>query len=415
MSWDLLVETVRIPYSKLEQQVTDSEIPPLLLQTPFHSRVADACEINLWEDWKGYTTPAAYSNVELEYFAMRNSASIFDITPMTKYRITGTDGHAYLDRLVTRNLKKLDVGRVMYTAWCNDEGKVIDDGTIFHINDDTFILCSQERHLDWLEWSALGFDVKIEDVTEQIAALSFQGPTSCAILKKMDLEGVENLKPFDLHHYPFQQTELMVSRTGFTADLGYELWISPEHAENLWDALMKAGEDYNIKPVGSEALQIARVEAGFIQAGVEFVPAEQEVRVERSRSPYELGLGWLVHLKKSNFNGQQALKEEKLNGSRFRFTRLDVQGNKPAENSFIFNQQKKVVGMVTSAAWVPTAKRNIAFASLEMPWGKPGDELWAEIYYLRELKWARVLEKCTVLEEPIFDPERRHATPALDY
>ncbi len=395
--------------------MTDSEIPPLLLQTPFHSRVADACEINLWEDWKGYTTPAAYSNVELEYFAMRNSASIFDITPMTKYRITGTDGHAYLDRLVTRNLKKLDVGRVMYTAWCNDEGKVIDDGTIFHINDDTFILCSQERHLDWLEWSALGFDVKIEDVTEQIAALSFQGPTSCAILKKMDLEGVENLKPFDLHHYPFQQTELMVSRTGFTADLGYELWISPEHAENLWDALMKAGEDYNIKPVGSEALQIARVEAGFIQAGVEFVPAEQEVRVERSRSPYELGLGWLVHLKKSNFNGQQALKEEKLNGSRFRFTRLDVQGNKPAENSFIFNQQKKVVGMVTSAAWVPTAKRNIAFASLEMPWGKPGDELWAEIYYLRELKWARVLEKCTVLEEPIFDPERRHATPALDY
>ncbi len=395
--------------------MTDLEIPPLLLQTPFHSRVSAACEMNLWEDWKGYTTPVAYSNVELEYFAMRNSASIFDITPMTKYRITGADGHAYLDRLVTRNLKNLDVGRVMYTAWCNDEGKVIDDGTIFHVNDDTFILCAQERHLDWMEWSALGFDVKIEDVTEEIAALSFQGPTSCAILKIMGLTGVENLKPFDLQHYPFGQTQLMVSRTGFTADLGYELWIEPDHAEALWDALMAAGRDYNVKPVGAEALQIARVEAGFIQAGVDFVPAEQEVRVERSRSPYELGLGWLVHLKKPNFNGQQALKEEKLKGSRFRFTRLDVQGNKPAENSFIFNRQNKVVGMVTSAAWVPTAKRNVAFASLEMPWGKPGNELWAEIYYLRELKWARVLEKCTVIEEPIFDPERRHATPALDY
>ena len=166
--------------------------------------------------------------------------------------------------------------------------------------------------------------------------------------------------------------------------------------------------------IGSEALQIARIEAGFIQAGADFVPAEQEVRSGRSRSPYELGLGWLVHLKKPHFNGKQALQQEKRNGSRYRFVKLDVQGNKPAEHSFIYNRHNKVVGTVTSAAWVPTAKRNIAFASLEMPWGKPGDELKAEIYYLRELKWNRVMEKCTVVEGAVFDPQRRHATPALD-
>ena len=395
--------------------MSELQIPKRLLQTPFHSRVALACEVNQWEDWKGYTTPSAYTNVELEYFAIRNSASVFDLTPMTKYRITGTDAHAYLNRLVTRNLKKLDVGRVMYTAWCNDEGRVIDDGTIFRIKENSFILCSQERHLDWFQWSSMGFDVNIEDATDRIAALSFQGPTTCAILKKMGLDGIENLKPFDLTHYPFAHSELMVSRTGFTADLGYELWIDPDKAEELWDRVMEAGQRYDIKPIGSEALQIARVEAGFIQAAADFVPAEQEVRFGRSRSPYELGLGWLVHLKKPHFNGKHALQEEKRNGSRYRFVKLDVQGNKPADHAFIYNRRHKAVGTVTSAAWVPTAKRNIAFASLAMPWGKPGDELYAEIYYLRELKWTRVMEKCTVIEGTIFDPERRHATPAMNF
>lgn len=392
-----------------------TDIPPLLLQTPFHARIADACEINLWEEWKGYTTPRAFSNVELEYFSIRNSASIFDLTPMTKYRITGSDAHAYLDRLVTRNLKKLRVGRVTYTAWCNDQGKVIDDGTIFRLAESTFNLCSQERHLDWLSWSAMGFDVLIEDVTEQIAALSFQGPTSCAILKNMGLEGVENLKPFDLRHYAFGQRELMVSRTGYTGDLGYELWVDPADAETLWDQLISAGRNFNVKPIGSEALQIARIEAGFLQAGRDFVPAQQEVRIDRSRSPYELGLGWLVHLKKPHFNGQKALRAEKLNGSRYRFVKLDVSGNITAENAYIYNQRRKVVGSVTSSAWVPTAKRNIAYASLEMPWGAPDDELYAEIYYRRELKWTRVMAPCSVIEGAIFDLARRHATPALDF
>ncbi len=386
-----------------------------LLESPFHSRVAAANELNQWEDWAGYTTPCAYTIYELEYFACRNATAVFDLTPMVKYKITGRDSLAYLNRLVTRNLTRLRVGRVMYCCWCNDDGQVLDDGTVFRLGEETFRLCSQERHLDWLRWSALGFDVTVEEETHDVAALAVQGPTSCSTLKRMGLDGVEELKPFDLKTYPFEGTELLVSRTGFTGDLGYELWIDPDNAEILWDRLFEAGEEFNIMPMGADALGIARIEAGFIQAGVEFVPAEQGVRVGRTRSPYEIGLGWLVHLKKEHFNGKRALMEEKKNGSRYRHIRLDVGGNKAAEHSFIFNKKGEEVGTVTSAAWVPTAKKNVAFASLKTPWGEPGDELFAEIYYIRELKWTRVMEPCTVIEDAIFDPERRHATPAWNY
>ncbi len=386
-----------------------------VLKTPFHDRVAAACESNLWEHWSGYTTPSEYHSVELEYFAARNAAAVFDLSPMTKYRISGPDAHAYLNRLVTRDLSKLRTGRVMYCVWCNDQGQVMDDGTIFRLDEQEFRLCSQERHLDWLCWSALGFDVEIIDETAEVAALALQGPTSCAILKQMGFSGVDLLKPFDLAEFDFHGQNLMISRTGFTGDLGYELWISPNGAELLWDELFTSGDDYNIEAMGSSALSIARIEAGFIQAGVDFVPAEQGIRLGRTRSPYELGLGWLVNLKKDQFNGRQALLEEKRKGSRYRFVKLDVAGQKPAENSFVFNHRGDTVGTVTSAAWVPTAKRNVAFASLEMPWGRPGDKLEAEIYYSRELQWTRVMEACTIINGPVLDLERRHVTPARDF
>ena len=387
-----------------------------VLKTPFHSRVEAACECNVWESWAGYTTPSEYHSIELEYFAARNAAGVFDLSPMTKYRVSGPDAHAYLDRLVTRDLSKLRVGRVMYCVWCNDQGQVMDDGTIFRLGEHDFRLCSQERHLDWLTWSALGFNVDIADETSEVAALALQGPTSCSVLKRLGCAGVDQLKPFDLADFDFHGRKVMVSRTGFTGDLGYELWINPDHAEMLWDQLFIAGEDFNIEAMGSSALSIARIEAGFIQAGADFVPAEQGVRLGRTRSPYELGLGWLVHLNKDHFNGRQALLDEKTKGlSRYRFVKLDVAGQKPAESSFIFNDKGDTLGTVTSAAWVPTAKRNVAFASLEMPWGLPGDDLKAEIYYLRELQWTRVMEACSVIEGPIFDPKRRRATPAYDF
>jgi aminomethyltransferase len=230
----------------------------------------------------------------------------------------------------------------------------------------------------------------------------------------MGLAGLEEMKPFGLAYYDFEGEQLMVSRTGFTGDLGYELWIAPDKAEVLWDKLFEAGKPYLIKPFGSDALNMARIETGFLQAGVDFVPAEATIRLGRSRSPFELGLGWLVDLDKPVFNGRRALLREKEQGSRYRFVILDVEGNKPADHSFIM-KGNKVVGTVTSAGWCPTAKTNVAFAQLETPYGEVGEEFVAEIYYQRELHWSRVLASCKVIEGAVFNPARRRQTPAVEF
>ena len=384
----------------------------MLLETPFHSRVAAMCQVNDWGNWMGYTTPNAYFDVELEYFAVRSTTGVFDLSPMNKYRIQGPDAEAYLNRLATRNVSKIGIDRVGYTVWCNDGGKVMDDGTIFRFGAADFRLCSYQRAMDWLLWCALGFDVTITDETEAVAALAVQGPTSCTCLTGIGLTDLNTLKPFGMRHYQFEGAPLMVSRTGFTGDLGYEVWVPPEKAEILWDRLFEAGKDYLIKPFGSYALDIARIETGFIQAGVDFVPAEEMVRPGRARSPFELGLEWLVDLKKPLFNGRTALLKEKREGSKFRFAMLNVEGNKPAEHSFILKGEQQI-GTVTSATWCPTAKSNIAFAQLEMPEGRVGQDYVAEIYYQRELHWTRVLAPCTVMDGPIFNPKRRRQTPAI--
>jgi len=384
-------------------------------QTPFHPRTSVLNVLNEWHRWKDYTTADAYFDEALEYAAIRNACAVFDLTPMTKHRITGPDALAFLNRLVTRDVAKIKAGKVGYCVWCDDNGQVIDDGTIFHLREGDYRLCSQERQLDWLMRSAPGFDVAIIEDTHDVAALALQGPTSCAVLKKLGLTGIENLAPFGIAFFDLAGRELMVSRTGFTGDLGYELWIDPAGALALWDRLFEVGADHGIRPMGTHALEVARIEAGFMQAGVDFHPADQAVRLDRSRSPFELDLGRLVDFKKPNFNGRRALLEEQRRGSRYRFVRLDIEGNKPAKSSYIYDKRKNVIGTVTSAEWSPSAKANIALASLKMPWGRPGDELWAEIYYQRELKWSRVMARCRVVEGAFFDPPRRRATPAGDF
>ena len=383
----------------------------MLLPTPFHSRVEAMCDMNDWGNWMGYTTPNAYFDVELEYFAIRSTTGVFDLSPMNKYRITGPDAEAYLNRMVTRNVSKLGINRVGYAVWCNDAGQVMDDGTIFRLGEQDFRLCSYQRADDWLAWCTLGFDVTITNESEDLAGLAVQGPTSCTILTLLGCTGLDQLKPFGIAHFTFEGAPMMVSRTGFTGDLGYEVWVAPAQAEALWDRLFEHGREYLIKPIGSYALDMARIEAGFIQAHVDFVPSEEVVRNGRTRSPFELGLEWLVDFSKPLFNGRSALLAEKAKGSRYRFAMLDIEGNKPAEHSFIMKGDK-VVGTVTSAAWCPTVKSNIAYAQLEMPHGAVGDELVAEIYYQRELHWTRMLAPCRVIDGPLFNPKRRRQTPA---
>lgn len=385
--------------------------------TPFHERTSKLNVLGEWHRWKDYLTADAYFDEALEYAAIRNACAVFDITPMTKHRISGPDALPFLNRLITRDVSKIKPGKVGYCVWCNDHGQVIDDGTVFHLREGDYRLCSQERQLDWLSRSAHGFDVSIVEDTHDVAALALQGPTSCAVLKEIGCAGVEKLPPFGIAYFPFAGGELMVSRTGFTGDLGYELWIDPDRALALWDTLFEKGENRGIRPMGTHALDVARIEAGFLQAHVDFLPADQAIRPDRSRSPFELDLARLVDFKKPNFNGRRALLEEQKRGSRYRLVRLDIEGNKPARSSYIYNNKKNgdVVGTVTSAEWSPSAKANVALASMQMPWGRPGDELWAEIYYQRELKWSRVMARCRVVEGAFWDPPRRRATPAADF
>jgi len=392
------------------------EVPQGRLKTPFHPRIAEIDKLNQWHNWKGYSSADAFYEPDLEYFAIRNSTAVFDLTPMTKYRISGPDSLEYINRLVTRDMQKIKPGRVAYAVWCNDQGQVIDDGTIFHLQEGEYRLCSQERHFAWLTAAAIGFDVTIKEETADIAALAVQGPTSFSVLKKLGLDGLENLKPFGLMSFEFEGGDLMVSRTGYTGDLGYELWLAADQAVALWDALFEAGKHHGITAIGTHALELARIEAGYLAAYEDFLPADTTVRSGRSRSPFELGLDWLVDFKKPNFNGRRALAEEKRRGSTWRLVKLDIEGNKPAHHSYIYaRQSKKEIGFVTSAAWSPVCKKNIALGSVRTPYGKTGDTVRVEVFYQREMHWSRVMADATVMDKPFWFPARRSATPPGPY
>lgn len=393
-----------------------------LLKTPFHERARALSQVDSFVPWAGYTTVDVFTFVEQEYFAIRNATTLYDLTPMVKYRIAGPEALRFLNRLMTRDIRKLKCGRVAYSVWCNDAGHLIDDGTVFRLSDTEYRLCTGERQLDWLLDSGLGFDVQISEVTEATAALAVQGPTSCAVLKALGLAGIERLMPFELAHFVLPlavgaDSQIMVSRTGFTGDLGYELWMRPEDAEGVWDALMEAGHECAIRPIGSRALNMARIEAGFLLPNVDFVSSERTLRVGTERSPIELGLGWLVDFDKGHFTGRRALLEEQRRGPRRRLVGLDIEGNEPAHNALLYADQsgKRPVGNVTSATWSPTCKRNIALAMVDAPHMETGRTIWAEIYLNRELIWERRMARAQVVERPFFAPERRRASPPADY
>ena len=380
-----------------------------LLQTPFHPRTSAANLLNQWGAWAGYTTALVYQDEAMEYSAIRNAATLYDLCPMVKYRIAGPGAAAYLDRLTLRCAGRLTPGGVHYTAWCDDDGKLLDDGTLFRLAEHEYRLCCQERHLPWLLDSALGFDVTIREETDEIAALSLQGPCSATVLDRAGFD-VAALKPFRMTTLPFDGGHLTISRTGFTGDLGYELWTTPDHALPLWDRLRAAGAPWGIRPVGSNALNLARIEAGFIITTLDFIPADQALREDRARSPFEMALDWMIDWDKGHFNGRRALLAEREGKtSRWAFVGLDVPGNTPAEGAVIYAGKTREAGFVTAAAWSPTTKRNVALAQVERKY--LDRDLWADIYALRELQYARLMLPVTVTERPFFYPARKRATP----
>jgi glycine cleavage system T protein (aminomethyltransferase) len=394
-----------------------------LLRTPFHERMRAFSQVDAFIPWAGYSTVDVFSTVEQEYFAIRNSASLYDLTPMVKYRIAGPDATRFLDRLVTRNVAKLRPGRVAYAIWCDDAGRLIDDGTLFRLAEQEYRLCTGERQLDWLLDSSIGFDVGITEITAEVAALALQGPCSCWVLKTLGLAGIETLAPFEQRQFALgdgltrARAPIMISRTGFTGDLGYELWLDPADAERTWDCLMEAGRIRMVKPVGSRALNIARIEAGFLLPNVDFVSSAHTLRAGTARSPLELGLGWCVDFGKGHFTGRRPLLEEHGRAPARRLVGLDIEGTKPAHDALIYSERagRRRIGSVTSAVWSPTCKRNIALALLDAPHFETGREVWADIYLNRELTWERRMARARVVERPFFAPARRRATPPGDF
>ncbi|MEZ5777009.1 MAG: aminomethyltransferase family protein [Paracoccaceae bacterium] len=387
---------------------TRSIAPIGLIETPFHPRLEALSRAKSWTGWAGYISPLVLDTVEFEYFAVRNQATLFDISPMHKYRVTGPDALRVMNRLVTRDVAKLGDGRVGYAVWCDEEGMVIDDGTLFRRRETDFRLCCQEPMLTWLLDVAWGFDVDVADESDSIAALSLQGPTSWSLLKDAGFD-VAGMKPFDWQEI---EPDLWISRTGFTGDLGYELWVPRAKALALWDRLWAAGGQCGLRAIGSQALDMVRVEAGFIAAGVEFQPVHSAMRLHRGRTPIELGLERLVDFGKGHFNGRRALLKRTATGPRYTLAKIDIGGFKPAHGSLIYHRKKKEVGHVTSGIWSPTTKRNIALAELRTPYGlSVRDDLWVEIYVNKEGRWDRRLMPLTIEDKPFFRNDRSRATP----
>jgi aminomethyltransferase len=392
-----------------------------LLKTPFHERARAVSQLDSFVPWAGYTTVDVFTSAEQEYFSVRNASSLYDLTPMVKYRVAGIDAQRFLNRLMTRDIGKLKPGKVAYVVWCGDAGMIIDDGTVFCIGQNEYRICTAERQMDWFAASAIGFDVKISEITEEVAALAVQGPTSYSLLKAVGLAGVEHLKPFDHGQFSMPGTgapiTLMVSRTGFTGDLGYELWMNPADAQQVWDALMRHGSTRAVRPIGSRALNVVRIEAGFVLPNMDFVSAAHTLRIGTERSPLELGLGWLVDFKKGHFTGRRALLAEQQRGPLRRLVGLDIEGTKPAHNSLLYTERsgRKEAGSITSATWSPTCKRNLALAMVDAPYIATGSVLWAEIYLNRELVWERRMVQARVVERPFFAPARRRATPPAEF
>lgn len=395
----------------------------MLKTTPFHSRTHALCQAQNWRRWAGHIVASSYGLThEREYHAIRSTAALIDVSPLYKYLISGPDAERFVNRLVTRDVSKCAVNQVMYTPWCDEAGKVIDDGTLSRLGEQTFRLTAAEPNLRWLHDNAVGMNVTIDDVTDSTAALAIQGPNSRDILRASSDAELDGLKFFRLTEARVKDTPVTISRTGYTGDLGYEIWVEAERALALWDSLMEAGEPYGITPAGILALDVARIEAGLLLIQVDYVPANRALIESRKSSPFELGLGWTVKLDKDRFVGRAALSAERSRGSEWGFKGLEIEwaslekiyaefGLPPQLPGIAWRSSVPVytggtqIGYATSGCWSPTLKRYIALAHLRAEYTGAGTELTMEVTAEHQRRHAAAL----VVDTPFFNPERKRA------
>ncbi|MCH7870543.1 MAG: aminomethyl transferase family protein [Planctomycetes bacterium] len=395
------------------------------ISSPFHPRTSELNTAMRWKDWAGYHAVCSYDTYhEREYFAFRHAAGLIDVTPLFKYEVRGPDSAAFLSRVMVRNIAKLKVGQVSYCCWCDHQGKVLDDGTVWRIDDAHYRVTSAEPAFRWLNHNARGFDVTIADISDKIAALSLQGPNAREILKSAADADVESLRFFRLTQARINGFDAIITRTGYTGDLGYEIWVANEHATALWDVLIEAGTPFGMLPAGLDAMDMTRIEAGFILNGIDYFPANHCLIEPRKSTPYELGLGWTVHLDREPFNGQAALEAEKKRGPARHFVCLDIDWDQterlyarhdlPPEicSSAWRNAvpvydgdgiRGKQIGQATSGAWSPTLKKNLALATVKAGYEKVGAALQIE----HTVEYERHTVKATVINRPAFDPPRK--------
>src|SRR5262245_37846167 len=395
--------------------------------TAFHERTFALCESLNYREWSGYYTVSAYeTHHEHEYNAIRNAAAVIDISPLYKYCISGRDATRLVDRIVTRNMQKVAVGQVVYTPWCDEHGKVIDDGTVSRLEENVYRWTAADPNFRWFHQNALGLDVSIEDISDKVAALALQGPTSGKLLKTV-LSGTDitNLKYFHVTKGQIAGVPVEVSRTGYTGDLGYEIWVAWDQAKTIWDALMEKGRPFDIHAAGMLALDVARVEAGLLLIEVDFNSSKKAVIESQKYSPFEMGLGRLVQLDKRPFVGRAALVDEQRRGPARQIVGIEISW--PAVEKLYDDiglapqvaatasrvavpvyRHGRQVGRATTTTWSPVLKKLIALATIDAPHTAEGTALEFEI----TVEAVRHRVPAMVVKTPFFNPPRKTASPA---
>ena len=395
--------------------------------TAFHERTLALCESLNYREWSGYYTVSVYEmHHEHEYNAIRNSAALIDISPLFKYRVTGRDATKFVNRVISRDINKVAVDQVIYCCWCDPEGKVIDDGTITRLGENDYRWTAADPSLRWFRQNTLGLDVTIEDISEQVAALALQGPTSGRLLHAVTDAKIENLKYFRVTRGKIAGVPVDISRTGYTGDLGFEVWMPWREAVKVWDALIAKGKSFDIHPAGMIALDIARIEAGLILIEVDYISSKKALIESQKYSPAEIGLGKLVDLKKETFVGREALALEAKKGPERALVGLEINWN---EVEALYDKLKmapqvpsmasrvavpvyrngRQVGKATSTTWSPTLKKMIALACVGRESSAVGTKLSMEM----TVEAVRQTVSAKVVPMPFFNPARKMAVPVI--
>jgi aminomethyltransferase len=393
--------------------------------TAFHERTFALCTSLSYREWSGYYTVSSYEvHHEHEYNAIRNASALIDITPLNKYIVEGNDATRLVNRVITRDINKVKPGQVIYCCWCDEQGKVIDDGTITRLEENRYRWTAADPSLRWFRQNGLNMDVQIEDISEKVAALALQGPTSGKLLKSAAEADIANLKYFRVASGKIAGVPVDISRTGYTGDLGYEIWVPWNDATKVWDALMEKGRQFDIHAAGMLALDVARIEAGLLLIEVDYISSKKALISSQTYSPYELGFGRMVHLDKENFVGKSALASQAKSGVprqlvglemdwveiEERYEKFGLTPAAPAQASrvhvpvYLGSSQ---VGKATSTTWSPLLKKMIALASIDTAHSQPGTKLQMEI----TIEAVRQKVTATVSKLPFFSPERKTKTP----